>query len=123
MVKSRLGRLGTVSPGVSPHSFLMANEVLFSIWIKNVLIELDQNLNSIANRPLTHRMVEQLLGITARERLRWTKDGRLPRSGHASFQKGRTILIATHPVDKISDLLARPEIVAAWREDDKKQEG
>jgi hypothetical protein len=41
------------------------------------LRQIDQHLWAIAERPLTSGLVQTLLGITSRERRRWTRDGRL----------------------------------------------
>ena len=53
-----------------------------------IIAEIDSVLDGFARDRVTPRiMVEQVLGITTRERLRWTKDGRLPKSGAGSFKR------------------------------------
>jgi hypothetical protein len=116
MVKSRLKRLGALVVGEVPHSFSMARDIVSDDRFQEVISEIDRRLEAMAMRPLMPLMVEQVLGITAHERLRWTKDGRLPRSGQAAFRKAGAVVIATHPVDKISRLQAQPDVIAAWRE-------
>jgi hypothetical protein len=75
--------------------------------------------DSFASEPMTPQMVEEILGISARDRLKWTKDGRLPTCGTASFTKGRvTITYALHPANRIAAMKSDPAIVAAWRNDD-----
>jgi hypothetical protein len=121
MIKSKLKRLGPVLMGTDPRSLAMTPLEGSEDGIKDVLSKIDQNLEAMANRPLTHRLVEQVLDITEHERRRWTKDGRLPQSGYATFRKGREIFIALYSVKKISQLLATPEVIAAWREADSKK--
>jgi hypothetical protein len=76
---------------------------------------IDRQLDDFSRGHLTPRAVEQVLGISTRERLKWTKDGRLPRSGSASFRRGHDIHISLHPADKIAALAANPSIISAWR--------
>lgn len=83
-------------------------------FVRKLVTEIDDTLKAIACRPLTPRLVQEALGITARERLRWTKDGRLPTKGSISFRKGRTITIRTYPPEGISGLLSSPETIASW---------
>ena len=45
-------------------------------------------LDGLAKEGLTPRMVEEILGISAAELRRWTKDGRLPRSSADHFGEG-----------------------------------
>jgi hypothetical protein len=84
----------------------------------DLLRKLDTKLVSIASRPFPPKIVERVLGISTRERLRWSKDGRLPRSGSATFSKGGLITVATHPADKTLELAASPGIIMAWRRAD-----
>ena len=73
----------------------------------------------IAWRPLTPRLVAAVLGmISGQERARWSKDGRLPTSGPAHFRRASTIAVPTYSVAVIERLLASPEILAAWRDQD-----
>ena len=62
------------------------------------------------------KIVEEVLGLSARERRRWIKDGRLATSGTGQFKKGKTIFqFYLHRVDDIARLVAHPEIIAEWR--------
>jgi hypothetical protein len=81
--------------------------------------DIDETLASFAREKVTPNAVEQALGITSKERIRWTKDGRLPRSGNGTFKKGSHIFqYSLHPADKIAELAENPSIVASWRLDD-----
>jgi hypothetical protein len=84
-----------------------------------VIAKIDLMLDRYASEPLTHRMVEEILGITSAERGRWTKDGRLPKSGMASFGRGpQSFYLYTHPPKQIRQLANRPDIIARWRKED-----
>jgi hypothetical protein len=84
--------------------------------VESRLDSLAEALARIAWRPLTPRLVAAALGISAQERVRWTKDGRLPRSGQAFARRGALLSVPTYAVALIEDLAAHPEKVAAWRE-------
>jgi hypothetical protein len=86
---------------------------------RRAIEEVDAVLDAFAKGGLTPRMVEHVLGISSRERIRWTKDGRLPKSGSASFRRGPNVIhFPLHPAHKIARLAADPSIVAAWRDAD-----
>ena len=80
--------------------------------------KLRRDLHQIAIRPLSQKQVERHLGISSAERLRWTKDGRLPKSGIAQIKKGARITLTTYAVAAIEEIGARPELIARWRADD-----
>ena len=67
-------------------------------------------LARIAWRPLTPRLVATALAISGQERVRWTKDGRLPHSGQAVARRGSLLSIPTYSVEAIENLAAHPEI-------------
>ena len=64
-------------------------------------------------------MVEELLGITAAERRRWSKDGRMPVSGRAFFSQGqKQVGLFVYSPEAIRDLAARSDVIAGWRRQD-----
>ncbi len=71
-----------------------------------------------ASRPLTPRLVLSALPISAQERLRWTKDGRLLQAGAVTIRRAHSISVATYAVETISELAEDPSIIALWREQD-----
>jgi hypothetical protein len=82
-----------------------------------ILGVLDQELEDCANSRLAPLEVEQTLGVAARERLKWTKDGRLPTDGTDSFRKnGVTTTFSLHPHSGISAI--KPKTIEQWRRDD-----
>jgi hypothetical protein len=83
-----------------------------------VLPRVAEVLAEIASRPLTPRLPVTALYITTKERLRWTKDGRLPRSGAVLVKRVHVVAVPTYAVSLVEELIARPEILAAWRDQD-----
>jgi hypothetical protein len=81
--------------------------------------EIGRRRTAYVEEELSPETVEQLLDVTSRERVRWTKDGRLPRSGTVQFKKGKqTFQVYQHPVEGIGMLLENPEMIAQWRAQD-----
>jgi hypothetical protein len=80
--------------------------------------KLAEALARIATRPLTPRLVLEVLAISSAERVRWTKDGRLPRSGATIIKRGSLIAVPTYAVAMIEDLIAKPATITSWRQDD-----
>lgn len=70
-------------------------------------------LASIASSPLTPRVLLTILPITNRERVRWTKDGRLRQSGSALIKRGQLVAVPTYAVKDVERLLARPSIISS----------
>ncbi|WP_157812456.1 hypothetical protein [Novosphingobium kunmingense] len=86
---------------------------------ENLAHDIRERFFRIAHKPVSQRQVEDVLSITSRERIRWGKDGRLPRSGTARIRKGRTeISLWTYPCDAIERLAADPAEISRWRETD-----
>jgi len=73
-------------------------------------------MTRIAARPLPGRVVIQVLGISNRERIRWTKDGRLPAGGFANIRRGHLMSIPTYDPDRIQALTQA--VIQSWREAD-----
>jgi len=93
-------------PGASPET------------VESLLHQLVGALAVIGWRPLTPRLAATALGISGQERVRRTKDGRLPSSGSVSVRRRNLMTLSTYSVDVIEHLAAHPEILAAWRERD-----
>lgn len=86
------------------------------------LSKLDALVGKIANRDLTPKMVEGALGITNRERLRWTKEGRLRRVNAAPI-RGRKVNVTLYSARQISELAKRKSVIEAWRREDNVEGG
>jgi hypothetical protein len=67
-------------------------------------------------KPVHPRIVEEALGISGQERIRFTKAGLLITSGNGSFRNGRQqIRFPLYSVKQIEELVGQPGVVAAWR--------
>jgi hypothetical protein len=74
-----------------------------------VMPHLAEALAEIANRSLTPRFLVAALKITTRERLRWTKDGRLPKSGEVrTYRAAHLVVVPTYAISLVEELIARP---------------
>lgn len=77
-------------------------------------------LEGIENLPIIPREIQDILGISAGERHRWLKDGRLPCAGTRTVRlSGRARQITFHVFDPrvVEDILDRG-IIDEWREED-----
>jgi hypothetical protein len=87
--------------------------------LRDLVFELDAALDAFGEERLHPRVVEEMLGITAHERRRWTKDRRLPTSGWGSFRRSQqSIQFPLYPAAKIAALAQRPETIESWRRED-----
>lgn len=76
-------------------------------------------LRKLFNEPLHAKHVDELLGISAKERRRWSKDGRLPASGYLSSNRTeRRFTLRIFSVDEIDRLRRNPAQITRWRKDD-----
>lgn len=86
------------------------------VAVESIVATIDHKLDDLGQEPLTAKMAEEILGITSRERVRWSKDGRLPNVGKASFRRGQNrINLFTYSPTAIAELAAAPEVIAKWR--------
>lgn len=92
--------------------------------LQSLLAAVDAEVDAFRNERLHPKEVEEILAITARERRRWTKDGRLPTSGHTSFRRGQnSIHLLPYPPDDITSLAGQREQIEAWRRQDQQHAG
>ncbi len=88
---------------------------------KTILAELEATLTAMKTDRLHPRIVEESLGITGRERIRWTKDGRLQQSGTGAFGVGRrSVHFALYAFSPIAALTRTPQVIEDWRRADEK---
>ena len=81
---------------------------------------MSNTLKGIEDLPVIPREVEDILTISATERHRWLKDGRLQSAGTRTVKlRGRARKITFHVFDPrhIEDVLDR-DLVTVWREED-----
>ncbi len=82
------------------------------------LVRADKTIDELAHRPLTPRMVAEILRITPKERLRWAKDGRLAHCGPVVVKAGKAVTISTYAADAVRKLASDPSQIARWRSAD-----
>lgn len=120
LIRRHLGRVGgLVYFGLDMKIAVFARYSLENVALQLIVGRLDSRLDEILNRPLPPKRLQTLLGISSQERLRWTKDGRLPRSGVIKFRRGGVISISTYPVDRIIQLIDTPSFIEKWRQEDR----
>jgi len=112
----RLGQLAIDDIGPRAFRVLQAAQ---DAKLMDRLSRLDGHIQRLATGPFTPRMVSSLLDITSRERLRWSKDGRLKISGALTFHPGHTVTIPSYDADEIVALATNPAVIAQWRLQDK----
>jgi len=88
---------------------------------EQIVAKIAEILEGIAGWPVLPREVEDILTITARERLKWTRDTRLNSAGTRTVKlRGRKKAVTFHVFDPrhIEEVLDR-DLVAVWRAEDK----
>ncbi len=119
-VKKCLHQLGPFTRSESGSELSVPYDATRIGALAEALEQVERDLKIIAERPLTSRLVQEALGITGRERMRWTKDGRLSSSGTYTILRQQVITLSAYSVDYIRDLAAQPSLVDEWRAADKK---
>lgn len=102
------GQISLRLPDVDPAAFESARAII------------DKVLADIHALPVLPREAEDILTISARERLRWTGDGRLPSAGTRTVKlRGRAKAVTFHVFDprRIEDILDA-DLPSLWREED-----
>jgi hypothetical protein len=118
-VKAKLKRAAPLSRNDDGETVRARFELSSAQQLKSVVAEIDRLLDGFPKQRLTPRMVEEILEISAAERRRWNKDGRLPKSGAGSFRRGKqSISFNLHPPEKIAQLAKDQTLIAQWRQDD-----
>jgi hypothetical protein len=110
----------------SPQKITDAGAIITAYWntadierARSAIEHVDHMLDTFRKERLIPKIVEEILGISARERRRWIKDGRLPKSGTGHFKKGKTVFqFYLHRPEDIAELAAHPEIIDEWRKAD-----
>jgi hypothetical protein len=87
-------------------------------YLRDVITDITKLIESIERLSLTPKEVEEALNITSRERIRWTKAGRLPRAEQRSFKKGQEIFYQCYSPAGVAHLAMRPEAISEWRRSD-----
>lgn len=116
-LRRSLKRLGVIvlEAGQQAVTIRVAGE---SAALQESIARVDHFIDELAVRPLSPRMVVEILGITSKERARWSKNGRLVRCGTATLRAGRIIPFGTYSASQITELAANPAIIESWRHAD-----
>lgn len=69
----------------------------------------------ICTRPFTPATVQDALGISSRERIRWTRDGKLRPIGTKMITDRGRFSLTLYSAEDVARLLMSPEILASWR--------
>jgi len=76
--------------------------------IAPVTEQIDRDLSAIAARTMTSHEVQEALRISARERIRWTKNNRLRTCGTITVRRQQVVTLNTYAPDYIERLYRRP---------------
>lgn len=121
LLRRVLSRLGSVTISVTDVRVVaLPGSAARQIDAARVIRDLIHHAEAIAARPVTPRVVMELLGISSAERLRWTKDGRLKKSGSHRSRHAQGARFPTYAAAQIAHLAQRPEIIAEWRRSDRR---
>ena len=119
LVKSALKNLSSCECIVQDGSLTAYLRRVKSQDIDDAIRSAEQKLRQFSEEKLTAKRVETILDITAAERQRWTKDGRLQSSGAEYFDNGRgQIKVFTYSLEAIATVVAKPGLISRWREID-----
>lgn len=115
----KLSQLGTVVAGPEYCSVqVTVSQQESARRVNDVLTSLLYQATRILQQPCTPKMVMELLRIGSKERLRWTKDGRLKTVGRLATRNGNSAACRTYAADDIVELMRHPEIIEQWRQAD-----
>jgi hypothetical protein len=116
VLRRRLGKIGKVlSIQIDPEFIVLLCPCIDRSCCHELIERLDDRVGEIMSRPLHPKLLQSLLGISSQERLRWTKDGRLPRSRNINFRRGSVVSIASYPIDVVLEISNNPSIIEGWR--------
>lgn len=80
---------------------------------------LERRAEAVLRAPLAPKVVDDILGIFPRERLRWYKDGRLPTCGRGRIAMGAQIAqYPLFPIVEIARIAATEGLIDRWRQAD-----
>lgn len=72
-------------------------------------------VEEICMRPFTPATVQDALGISSRERIRWTRDGKLKPIGTKMIKDRGHFSLTLYSAEDVARLLMSPEILTSWR--------
>lgn len=72
-------------------------------------------MQDICTRPLTPARLQDALGISSRERIEWTREGKLRPIATKVIKDRGHFSLALYSAEDVARLLMSPEILASWR--------
>lgn len=72
-------------------------------------------MEDICVRPLTPARLQAALRISSRERIQWTREGKLPPIATKIIKDRGQFSLALYGADDVARLLMSPEILVSWR--------
>jgi hypothetical protein len=72
-------------------------------------------VEDICTRPFTPATLQDALGISSREHIRWTCDGKLRPIGTKMIKDRGRFSLTLYSAEDVARLLMSPEILASWR--------
>ncbi|MBS4076613.1 hypothetical protein KGY14_15600 [Ameyamaea chiangmaiensis] len=72
-------------------------------------------MEDIGTRPLTPARLQSALRISSRERIQWTREGKLRPIATRVIKDRGHFSLALYSADDVARLLMSPEILASWR--------
>ncbi len=72
-------------------------------------------MEDICTRPLTPAKLQNALRISSRERIQWTREGKLRPIATRVIKDLGHFSLALYSADDVARLLMSPEILASWR--------
>jgi hypothetical protein len=122
-VRLRLKSIGDITVFSTDAMFRVAPHVTVRFEaIAAIRERIDRDLAAIAERPMTSHEVQEALQITAKERIRWTKDNRLRACGTITARRQQVMTFRVYAPAYIQELSGQPEIIEAWRNADRASE-
>lgn len=72
-------------------------------------------VEEICTRPFTPATVQDALGISSRERIKWTRDGKLRPIGMKMIKDRGHFSLTSYSAEEVARLLMSPETLTSWR--------
>jgi hypothetical protein len=117
-LRGELRHCGKVTPRQLDDALLIVCEDAGRKALPSRLERAERMIDELAGRPLTPRMVVEILGITQKERLRWSNDGRLTKAGAVIIKAAAKVAVTTYSARLVAALAATPTQIEQWRTED-----
>jgi hypothetical protein len=119
--KDLVSRLSAAVRRTHPQSISIDGSRITAVFhdtstLTKLRVAIDRVMSAFEREKLHPQVVQEILHITPRERIRWTKDGRLRQAGKGVLSSGwQTVHFPLYRRDQILELRQSPATIAAWR--------